>query len=155
MDEHGKMGRRDFVLNLGVIGGLVVAAGGSLAHALRFLLPGLARPPERRVRVGRVDAVPEGKALFRNIGGVPFVLINRGGTIRAFSSVCTHLGCRIKWRPQEEIFFCPCHLGKFNADGVNIAGPPPRPLDEYKVEITGGNVFVFLPLSQQGGGMET
>ncbi len=150
MEERGMMGRRDFLLNLGVIGGIVVAAGGSLIHALRFLLPGMARPAERRIRVGTLTSLSE-EALFRTIGGVPFVLVRRGETVRAFSSTCTHLGCQVKWLPQEEKFFCPCHLGYFDANGVNVAGPPPRPLDEYKVEMEGNNIYIFLPLPEQGG----
>ena len=155
MAERARIGRRDFLLNLGVVAGLVVAAGGSMFYGLRFLLPGLIQPIARRIRVGALDSVADGGAVSRTISETPFVLVRQGDTVRAFSSVCTHLGCQVTWLPQEQQFFCPCHLGYFDANGVNIAGPPPRPLDEYEVEIDGGNVYVFLPLPEQGGGIES
>ncbi len=64
----------------------------------------------------------------------PAILIRRAGKITAFSAVCTHLGCLVKWMPNEGTFFCPCHAGKFDANGVNISGPPPTPLTAYAVE---------------------
>ncbi|SNZ07871.1 ubiquinol-cytochrome c reductase iron-sulfur subunit [Persephonella hydrogeniphila] len=52
--------------------------------------------------------------------------------------ICTHLGCIPNWEPDKKIFKCPCHGGEFNACGVNIFGPPPRPLDipPFKIEGT-------------------
>lgn len=48
-----------------------------------------------------------------------------------FSTKCTHFGCGVTWKPEQKIFFCPCHNGIFNADGTQRSGPPPRPLDRY------------------------
>lgn len=49
-----------------------------------------------------------------------------------FSTKCTHFGCGVTWRPDEQIFFCPCHNGEFAADGSVKVGPPERPLDRYE-----------------------
>jgi menaquinol-cytochrome c reductase iron-sulfur subunit len=48
-----------------------------------------------------------------------------------FSTKCTHFGCGVTWKPDEKIFFCPCHNGEFNADGTVKKAPPERPLDKY------------------------
>ena len=80
-----------------------------------------------------------------------FELVHRDGVVRAFSSVCTHLGCKVQWEPDEGQFFCPCHLGYFDADGQVVSGPPPRALDEYDVEVDGNNIYVKLPKPAQGG----
>lgn len=64
----------------------------------------------------------------------PTIIIRRAGRLAAFSAVCTHLGCLVKWLPNEEVFLCPCHAGKFDANGVNISGPPPGPLPAYGAE---------------------
>jgi len=42
----------------------------------------------------------------------------------AFSSTCPHLGCKVRWEEKENRYFCPCHRGVFNADGVAVEGPP-------------------------------
>ncbi len=48
---------------------------------------------------------------------------------------CTHLGCTPKWFPDERVFECPCHGSRYYANGVNYAGPAPRPMDRYAISI--------------------
>lgn len=67
-----------------------------------------------------------------------------GGNLRIFSSTCTHLACNVIWREEEEVFVCPCHSGRFNGDGRNIAGPPTRPLTVLQHKVEEGNLMVFL-----------
>lgn len=42
--------------------------------------------------------------------------------------LCTHLGCIPSYKKSNQEFICACHGGIFNASGVNVFGPPPRPL---------------------------
>jgi Rieske Fe-S protein len=45
--------------------------------------------------------------------------------------------------PEKKQFFCPCHRGQFDPKtGAVLGGPPPRPLDELKVQIRESAVFV-------------
>lgn len=60
----------------------------------------------------------------------------------AISSVCTHLHCIVNWNAVIKEFECPCHGAKFNQNGEVLEGPPPRPLDLYKLQIVAGNVVV-------------
>jgi len=140
-----KMSRREFILNIGVIGSLFIAGLGSAINALRFLIPGVKPREFLKVRVANIEEIPSGQAVFKNIQNVPFIVVNRNGSIRAFSAICTHLGCLVEWLPQEEKFFCPCHSGYFDAEGKNIAGPPPAPLEEYQVEVKDGVIYVSIP----------
>ena len=48
-----------------------------------------------------------------------------------FSTKCTHFGCGVTWKPDEKVFFCPCHNAEYHADGSVKQGPPERPLDRY------------------------
>ena len=68
------------------------------------------------------------------------VVISYGGEVRAFSAVCTHLGCIVSWKKDEGIFFCPCHAGKFDPSGNVISGPPPKPLLKYRVKVEGSKI---------------
>jgi len=36
---------------------------------------------------------------------------------------CPHLGCALKWNPQERSWDCPCHGSRFEADGTRIDNP--------------------------------
>src|SRR2546427_8826013 len=55
-------------------------------------------------------------------------------TLFRSSGECTHLGCNFDWSPEEKLFACPCHGGRFDRTGRNVAGPPPRPLDRFPVD---------------------
>jgi Rieske Fe-S protein len=47
------------------------------------------------------------------------------------NSRCTHLGCTVNWKDEDNAFLCPCHDAKFDVTGKVLGGPPPRPLDRY------------------------
>jgi Rieske Fe-S protein len=66
------------------------------------------------------------------------------GKLKVFSSTCTHLACNVIWQEEEEVFVCPCHSGRFNSEGENIAGPPTKPLAVLEHKIEEGNLKVFL-----------
>lgn len=70
-----------------------------------------------------------------------FVVRLEGGFL-AISAICTHLHCIVNWNALTKQFECPCHGAKFNQFGQVVAGPPPRPLDLHKIEITAGNIVI-------------
>ena len=70
-----------------------------------------------------------------------FVLRTEGGFL-AMSAICTHLSCVVNWNEMLKKFECPCHGAKFNLNGEVLEGPPPRPLDLYKLQLVAGNVVV-------------
>jgi len=73
-----------------------------------------------------------------NFGGKPCLVIRApDGTVRAFNAICTHLDCTVAYRPEEPDVFCPCHNGIYDVNGRVVSGPPPRPLEEYKVTLRG------------------
>jgi menaquinol-cytochrome c reductase iron-sulfur subunit len=75
------------------------------------------------------------------------VWLRRGSEIdfTAFSVNCTHLGCPVNWRPDAELFLCPCHGGVYYADGSVAGGPPPKPLTKVPVRVTSDQRVQVLP----------
>ncbi len=68
--------------------------------------------------------------------GKPCLVIRTAdGEVRAFNAVCTHTDCTVEYRPDKGDIFCNCHNGVYDASGRNVAGPPPRPLEAYKVTL--------------------
>ena len=66
-----------------------------------------------------------------------------GEKFKAYNGHCTHLGCGYLLSPDKKTFACPCHRGQFDIKtGAVLAGPPPRPLDELKVEVRDATVYV-------------
>ncbi len=71
------------------------------------------------------------------------VIVRRDSTgLVAYSAVCTHLGCLVKWESAKREFLCPCHAAIFDAEGRVVSGPAPAPLPPYKVKEVGGKVYV-------------
>ncbi|MGD2100870.1 MAG: ubiquinol-cytochrome c reductase iron-sulfur subunit [Acidimicrobiia bacterium] len=55
---------------------------------------------------------------------------------------CVHLGCRVPWCATSIGFECPCHGSKYNSVGEYFAGPAPRNLDRFQVEVRNGDRFI-------------
>lgn len=56
-------------------------------------------------------------------------------SIRAWQSICPHLGCGIEFVPSTGSFSCPCHASAFNSDGVRSFGPSPRDMDALECRV--------------------
>jgi len=143
--DSDKVTRRDFLSNAAMTVGLVLSLGTAAIYSLKYLVPGKRKLKYVNVLVGSTKDLPEGASLeFLDGLGRKAILINNKGKIEAFSKICTHLGCEVEWQPEKRVFFCPCHKGYYDANGKNIAGPPPRPLSTYKVTVKDGNIYVSV-----------
>ena len=125
--------------------------GGFLATAVAFIYPVVRYliPPKisdlgsDAVVAGRVeDLKPNNGKIFR-FGNRPGLLIRTAnGEYRAMSATCTHLSCTVQYREDLREVWCACHNGKYNLDGRNISGPPPRPLEAFDVQVRGDEILV-------------
>ncbi len=153
-DTPPPTGRRNWLL--AVLGGWVAITLGILAFpVVMFLWPRkVTRSGELAMVVERLDQL---KVMLRkgewlppfNFGGQPCLLVItpdgaerllsdeplESNDLRAFNALCTHTDCTVQFRPENGDIFCNCHNGRFNLDGKNVSGPPPRPLESYKVSL--------------------
>jgi len=110
----------------------------------RYLVPPAdAEAKPTSVEAGKVgELAPNSGKIFR-FGNEPGILINTpDGQLKAFTAVCTHLACTVQYRPDLEHIWCACHNGHYDLNGINIAGPPPRPLTPFKVNIRKDQIYV-------------
>ena len=90
-----------------------------------------------------LSKIPLGSAYLFQFGGSPAILIHEEEEVyEAFSLICTHLGCTVVWNPEKKEFHCPCHDGIFDVNGKVLSGPPPSPLEQWKVKMDGEKVLV-------------
>ncbi len=146
-------GRRRFlksaISGIALLLGFLYAAGTALS-----LLP------TKRVRrkAAFIPIVDEDEAPRRGVREVPYSTSRDGREVRgkillartpagliALSPACTHLGCHVTWHDEEGEFICPCHGGRYDIGGRNIAGPPPGPLVRFPVERREGMIYVEVP----------
>ena len=79
-------------------------------------------------------------------------VLERDGELKAFSTVCPHLGCAIEYDEEASAFRCPCHRSEFDLDGTPVEGPSPRGLDTLEVKQDAGLVAIRYQRFRQGVG---
>lgn len=66
------------------------------------------------------------------------------GTVLAYTSVCTHQGCKVGTGDSKN-FICPCHGSEYSKlDGSVTQGPAPKALTRYATSIEGDKVKIYL-----------
>ncbi len=144
--NDNKITRRGFlnwVTNLGVVAFL----GSIFYPIIRYLIPPETREPnvnQVKLEFNRDDilADPQRAKTFKLGRTMGIIYITDAGEIKSLAATCTHLDCTVQHRPDMGIIWCSCHNGKFDLDGNNISGPPPRPLEKFIVNEVEGDIFV-------------
>jgi len=140
----GGTSRRKLLFGFGWTGlGLLVAA--SFTGLLRFVWPRVSARPSRKVAVGLPEDFTPGQVVY-NQGHNLFIIRDDQGFV-SLSARCTHLGCNVVWNKDHNIFLCPCHGGKYDRQGRNLEGPPPRPLDQLALGLD-RNGFLIVDQDQ-------
>lgn len=120
--------------------GAVVIVGPVLAY---FFPKKLEEVPSEPVPVGAPDSLPVGESRTVRFGRYPALVLNTEDGLRAYSAVCTHFACIVKWDAELGQIVCPCHEGFFSAEnGHVISGPPPTPLKTLPVYIEDDQIFI-------------
>jgi Rieske Fe-S protein len=61
---------------------------------------------------------------------------------KAFSAVCTHMGCLVSTISNGTID-CPCHGSQYSiSTGAVVGGPAPSPLPAQPIKVTGSSIFL-------------
>jgi len=81
------------------------------------------------------------------LGAVWLIKVSRE-EVKAYSTVCPHLGCSINAAPSG--FSCPCHTSAFSPDGQVVGGPSPRSMDPLEVKVENDTVLVRYARFRQG-----
>jgi menaquinol-cytochrome c reductase iron-sulfur subunit len=152
-----EMSRRQFLsYTLGGTGGFLAAGLG--IPMIRFAIDPVLQPKKaaewiKVVEENKVTDVPKSfKFTIHQVDGwyesdpelEAWISRDSAGNIFALNPTCKHLGCTVNWNGSNkfpEQYYCPCHEAHYTKDGKNLAVAP-APLDEYKVKIENGFVYV-------------
>ncbi len=143
-----EVSRRQFIsrgLTAAGWGAFAVVLGTGAIETVSFFFPRVLFRPPSRFRIGAPEAFL-GSGESADKYGVIFVdqrwkpsyrffVVREPGRIYALSATCTHLGCTVNWFEDLRTFVCPCHGSEYHGNGVNFAGPAPRPLDRFRIEV--------------------
>ena len=128
-----------------LLGSSAFATLGAIVYPIiRFMTPPqVIESSENSVIAAKLAEVPPNSGKIFKFGNKPGILVRTAtGEFKAFSAVCTHLECIVQYRSETKQIWCACHNGQYNLSGKNIGGPPPRPLEEFKVNTRGDDVVV-------------
>jgi Rieske Fe-S protein len=128
-----------------------IFSGSLLALAASIFYPLLAylKPPKQgevevtSVKAGKLSEIEKDSGKIVKFGTKPVILVRTaGGELRAFSATCTHLDCTVQYKKEMGLIWCACHNGKYDLNGRNVSGPPPRPLDAFRVITQGDEITI-------------
>jgi Rieske Fe-S protein len=138
-----KIDRRTFI-NFILGGGLVGWFSTVLYPVISYLKPPkIAEANVSMIKAGTVADYPTNSSKIVKFGRKPVLLLRTdSGDFRAFDATCTHLDCIVQYRQDTKQIWCACHNGVYDLKGRNVSGPPPRPLQEYSVNIVEDEIMV-------------
>lgn len=128
-----------------LLGGSLLAWIGSVLFPVFSYLkpPKQAEVEVKSVKVGKLADLEKDSGMIVRFGNKPVILVRTASDeLRAFDATCTHLDCTVQYKKDMGVIWCACHNGKYDLTGRNISGPPPRPLQTYRVVVQGDEVFV-------------
>lgn len=153
------LSRRKWISRVG-LGAILVGIGGQAYALIRALVPNVLYEDPQRFKVGTLDQFTEGAKFIED---KRVFIFRQKNTLHCISATCTHLGCTVKMQrlnqakkvsvrgreiDEQVEFACPCHGSKYYGDGTNYAGPAPRPLAHYKIEIAPEDGQLIVDTSQ-------
>ena len=112
---------------------------------VKFIFPPYREPDEVILPFADFKEMPTNSV--KNFAwGSKLGLVKKNGdeTYWAFVGVCTHLDCNVTYLGEQRKFFCACHDGWYDEGGVNIGGPPPKPLRRLTLVIEGDDLIIRM-----------
>jgi len=106
-----------------------------------------ARPARKKAKpkgtvLGAASDIPVGGGAIYTAAKV-VVTQPASGQYKAFSAVCTHVGCIVN-KVTNGTIDCPCHGSEFKiTNGAVVTGPAPSPLPARQIKIVDGRVILL------------
>ena len=171
-EEEVGVYRRQF-LNRSIIGGFLLGISAFGAGVLASLWPNSSGGFGSKISIGKISDIetkisegggfayyPEGRMWItaypanalekaRKVYSAPELTGMEAGVIALYQK-CVHLGCRVPSCATSKWFECGCHGSQYNQAGEKKAGPAPRGLDRFAMEVNGGSLTVNTGLIIQG-----
>jgi Rieske Fe-S protein len=120
-----------------------------ILSATTALASGCANQPIK-MHSASIDAGPESDyakdGVYDKFRSQGFFIIRRNGQLFALSSVCTHMGCKVK--PESDgSFECPCHGSEYDPYGKVTEGPAIHNLAQLTTTVDASGHLIITQLA--------
>jgi len=141
MNDYNQPTRRGFLdIFIGMCSAITAAA--VAIPGLMYLWPAARGGANEEVEIKGANSLATGESQILEVKGKAVLVIRTSSGFEAYSAICTHLGCLVKWKGSQKEFHCPCHAAVFDNRGQVVSGPAPGQLPPYKIKEVGDKVFV-------------
>jgi len=151
-NDHSNNSKRDFLSKIFIIFGVAFAYGLLAFEGLFFIIPKKRKTEKIKIYGGRLKQYKLGTVrAFYDLQGNEILIMRDDTGLRAFSTSCPHLGCKVHWEGDKNEFYCPCHKGIFNSQGTAISGPPAdahQSLKKVSVEVDEKSQIVYIEVNK-------
>lgn len=152
LENEEDSSRRGFLSKLFLAIGGILGYGLFAGEGLLFVLPRKRKISTVKIYAGLLKQFEIGVVqTFYAPDGTEIMIKRDESSLKAFSTVCPHLGCQVHWQPENNEFFCPCHGGVFTSDGVGTEGPPAdagQKLREIPLAVDEANQIVYIEVKK-------
>ncbi len=143
MDDHRastptRRGFLDWIIGLFS----TIAGAAMVLPGVAYLWPAAKGGKSEDVEAKGTESLKPGESIMIQVHGKAVIVRKDASALAAYSAVCPHLGCLVKWDGGRKEFLCPCHAAVFDSSGRVISGPSPGPLPAYVVKEISGKVYV-------------
>jgi Rieske Fe-S protein len=134
--------RRGVLAGVGLVGlaGVITACGAGSSSSAPAVSTAASTSAAANALAATTD-IPVGSG---TIFTGPKVVVTQptAGEFKAFSAVCTHMGCIVS-QVSNGTIDCPCHGSQYSiTTGDVVAGPAPMPLPAEQIKVSGGSIFL-------------
>ncbi len=140
--------RRGFIKSAAGFAGLVALAPSLIAGENKsFNFKGGAFLPYKHKKVGKLLELEKNGSLMFNYPdeNSPCQAVIIDGKMKAYSILCTHKGCPTTYDEKEQVFNCPCHFSRFDAEknGEMVIGQSTSSLPEIFIRVKDDEIIAY------------
>jgi Rieske Fe-S protein len=128
-----------------------LAAGGTAASAA-VLFPVLTCSPATAPASFTIDITTAAYTALQTVDGQMYVTVpgqagpvivrrTAQSAVEAYSSTCTHQGCKVPL-PVDNVITCGCHLSQFDGHGNLLRGPAAASLTKFTATLNGNIISI-------------
>jgi Rieske Fe-S protein len=100
------------------------------------------RIPRKPIVIKVTDPLIQDRFLVKD----DFFIFSENKQVWGISRRCTHLGCRLLYKEEDDIIECPCHQSRFTNKGLVLNGPSKKELKKYKIEKNSDPPFFIVSM---------